>query len=83
MTISIWKLLLILLIVLVIFGAGRLPKVMEDVGKSLKGLKDGLKMSGDDEEKEKPTEKAKISSEVKNKSPKKKSVAKKKKATKK
>jgi len=46
MTMSIWKLVLILMIVLVVFGAGRLPKVMNDIGKSVRSLRDGLK--GDD-----------------------------------
>lgn len=40
------ELLLILLIVFVIFGAGKLPKVMNDIGKGVRGMKDGLR--GDD-----------------------------------
>ena len=38
-----WQLALILLIVLVIFGAGKLPKVMGDLGKGVKSLKNSLK----------------------------------------
>lgn len=41
------ELLLILVIVLVLFGAGKLPKVMSDVGKGLKSFRDAMK----DEEK--------------------------------
>jgi sec-independent protein translocase protein TatA len=41
------ELLLILLIILLLFGAGKLPKVMADIGKSLRALKKGL--SSDDE----------------------------------
>lgn len=37
------ELLLILVIVLVIFGAGKLPKVMGDLGKGMRSFKDGLK----------------------------------------
>ncbi len=36
------ELLLILLIILLLFGAGRLPKVMADVGRSIRSLRAGL-----------------------------------------
>lgn len=36
------ELLLILLIILVVFGAGKLPKVMGDIGRGIKSLKEGL-----------------------------------------
>ena len=39
--------LIILLVVLLVFGAGRLPKVMGDVGKGIRSLREGLK--GEDE----------------------------------
>jgi len=37
------ELALIVLIVLVIFGAGKLPNVLGDLGKGMKAFKDGLK----------------------------------------
>lgn len=40
---SIPHLLLILAIVFVIFGAGKLPKVMGDIGKGVRSLREGLK----------------------------------------
>ena len=43
MSIGIGELLLILAIVFVVFGAGKLPQVMGDLGKGIKGLKDGMK----------------------------------------
>lgn len=43
MGMSISHLLVILLIILVLFGAGKLPQVMSDLGKGLKAFKDGLK----------------------------------------
>ncbi len=46
---SISQLLLVLLLVLLLFGAGKLPKVMGDLGKGVKNLKKGLK-EGDEEE---------------------------------
>jgi sec-independent protein translocase protein TatA len=53
MSIGIWQVVLILLIVLIIFGAGKLPKVMGDVAKGIKSFKTGLK---DDEEETTPAE---------------------------
>ncbi len=49
MAIGIWQIILILVVVLVLFGAGKLPSVMGDVGKGMKNFKDGLK-DGDDAE---------------------------------
>ncbi|KAF8819002.1 twin-arginine translocase TatA/TatE family subunit [Rickettsia endosymbiont of Cardiosporidium cionae] len=43
MGISLSQLLIILLIILVLFGAGKLPSVMSDIGKGLKALKNALK----------------------------------------
>lgn len=45
---SIWHWLVVLLIVLVLFGAGKIPKLMGDLAKGVKAFKTGLK---DDEEK--------------------------------
>ncbi len=52
MSIGVGELLLILVIVFVLFGAGKLPQVMNDIGKGIKGLKKGLK----DEEKNQNSE---------------------------
>ena len=43
MGIGIWELVLILAIILVLFGAGKLPKVMSDIGRGIKTLRDELK----------------------------------------
>jgi sec-independent protein translocase protein TatA len=43
MSVGFWQVVLILLIVLVIFGAGKLPQVMGDVAKGVKSFKAGLK----------------------------------------
>ena len=37
------ELILIVVIVLIIFGAGKLPKVMSDLGKGVKSFKDAAK----------------------------------------
>jgi sec-independent protein translocase protein TatA len=43
---SITHLLLLLAIILIVFGAGKLPRVMGDIGKGVRSLREGLK--GDD-----------------------------------
>ena len=52
MSLGTTELLLVLVIVFVIFGAGKLPQVMKDVGRGIKGLKSGLK---DEDENNKKT----------------------------
>lgn len=42
MSVGFGQLLIILFVVLILFGAGRLPQVMGDIGKGLKNLKDEL-----------------------------------------
>lgn len=48
MSIGIWQVVLILVIVLIIFGAGKLPKVMGDVAAGVKNFKQGMKDDEDD-----------------------------------
>ncbi|WP_341790066.1 Sec-independent protein translocase subunit TatA [Rickettsia endosymbiont of Polydrusus tereticollis] len=43
MGMSFSHLLIILLIIFVLFGAGKLPQVMADLAKGLKAFKDGIK----------------------------------------
>lgn len=45
MSLGIWELLLILAIVLVVFGAGKVTKVMGDLGKGVTAFKRGLNSS--------------------------------------
>lgn len=47
MGLSLPHLLIVLVIVLLVFGAGRLPRVMGDIGKGIRSLREGLK--GEDE----------------------------------
>ena len=47
--ISVWQLLIILVVVLLIFGSGKLKSLCSDLGASLKGFKKAVK----EEEKEK------------------------------
>lgn len=45
------ELIVILIIVLVIFGASRLPQLGEGLGKAIKGFKKGLSDSADEKDK--------------------------------
>lgn len=47
MSIGIWQVVLILVIVLILFGAGKLPKVMGDVAAGVKNFKKGMKDDDD------------------------------------
>lgn len=51
MSIGIWQVVLILLIVLILFGAGKLPKVMGDVAKGVKNFKAGMRDDEDEGQK--------------------------------
>lgn len=42
MGLSLPHLIILLLIVLLVFGAGKLPKIMSDIGKGIKNLRDEL-----------------------------------------
>lgn len=45
MSLSFSHILLLLVVVLILFGAGKLPSVMGDLAKGLKAFKDGMKDS--------------------------------------
>ncbi len=49
MSIGIWQVVLILVIVLILFGAGKLPKVMGDVAQGVKNFKAGMKDDNDED----------------------------------
>ena len=49
-----WELGLILVIVLVIFGAGKLPTIGSSVGKAIKSFKEEFQGKGDKEDEKKP-----------------------------
>lgn len=53
--IGFWEILIIVLIVLLLFGAKRIPELMRSMGKGVKSFKDGI--NGKDEgTPDKPTE---------------------------
>ena len=52
MGIGVWQVVLVLVIVLIIFGAGKLPKVMGDVAKGVKNFKSGMAEEPSDSNKE-------------------------------
>ena len=42
MSLGIWQILLLVVLVILLFGAGRIPQVMGDVAKGIKSFKKGL-----------------------------------------
>ena len=48
---SSWQIFIILAVVLVLFGAGRIPRIMKDIGSGMRAFKEGLE--GDKEDKKK------------------------------
>ncbi len=55
MGLSFWHIIVVVLVVLVVFGAGKLPNVMGDLGKGIRSFKSGL--SGEDKDSDKPADK--------------------------
>ena len=49
MTPSIWQLLIVLAIVLLLFGRGKIPQLMGDIAKGIKSFKKGM---GDEDQKD-------------------------------
>ena len=60
MTPSIWQLLIVLVIVLLLFGRGKIPQLMGDMAKGIKSFKKGM---SDEEKKEDNITKDKIDEE--------------------
>ena len=42
MGLSIWHILVVVLVIFLLFGAGRVPRMMEDIAKGIKSFKKGL-----------------------------------------
>ena len=64
MGISIWQIVLVLVIILILFGAGKIPRVMGDVAKGIKSFKAGMK-EGENEEIEATAEEVESSNKAK------------------
>lgn len=50
MGISLSHLLIVMLIILILFGAGKLPQVMSDLAKGINSFKNGLKGTDNNDE---------------------------------
>ena len=50
MTPSIWQLIIVLIIVLLLFGRGKIPQLMGDMAKGIKSFKKGMSSKEEDEE---------------------------------
>ncbi|MFC7515757.1 Sec-independent protein translocase subunit TatA [Herbaspirillum sp. GCM10030257] len=62
---SIWHWLIVLVVVMLIFGTKKLGNVGSDLGKAVKGFKDGVK--GDEEKSSATTDKSTIDVDAKEK----------------
>ena len=51
-----WEIIIVLVIVILIFGPGRITKVASEMGRGIKEFKDGLSGNDDAEEKDKTKE---------------------------
>jgi sec-independent protein translocase protein TatA len=60
MSIGFWQVVLILAIVLIIFGAGKLPRVMGDLAKGIKTFKAGMREELDETKTESPSETSRV-----------------------
>jgi len=49
-----WEWIIILIIVILLFGPGRIGKISGEIGKSIKAFRDGL--SGEQKDDDKPTD---------------------------
>lgn len=60
MGISFWQIAIIVLIVVLLFGAGKIPRLMKDVGSGINQFKRGLKEEAKSEEDEAEANTAKL-----------------------
>ncbi|MFC1911719.1 twin-arginine translocase TatA/TatE family subunit [Chloroflexota bacterium] len=49
-----WEIALVLVIILIVFGVGKLPQVGGAIGKGIRSFKKGQRGEDEDEEEEKP-----------------------------
>lgn len=61
-TFGIWQWVIVLVIVLLLFGRGKIPGLMGDMAKGLKAFRKGMRDDDEDDEKERETPKS-LSSE--------------------
>ena len=50
---SAWQIFVIIAVVLILFGAGRIPRIMKDIGSGMRAFKEGLEGDIDKEDKKK------------------------------
>lgn len=57
MSIGVWQIALIALVIVVLFGAGKIPRLMRDMGQGIRSFKEGL--NEESAKLEEPTDKTK------------------------
>ncbi|MDR0250663.1 MAG: Sec-independent protein translocase subunit TatA [Burkholderiales bacterium] len=63
-SLSIWHWLIVLLVVVLVFGTKKLSSLGSDLGKAVKGFKEGMKEASDEETKTAETPAAKITGQT-------------------
>jgi sec-independent protein translocase protein TatA len=53
-----WELIIVLVIILLLFGPGRIAKVAGELGKGIRSFKDSVNASAEEDDEEQPKEKA-------------------------
>jgi sec-independent protein translocase protein TatA len=64
---SVWHWIIVLVIVMVLFGAGRIPRVMGDLAKGIKSFKAGMKDEGEAASTEEPAKRVETGATIEGK----------------
>jgi sec-independent protein translocase protein TatA len=64
---SVWHWIIVLVIVMVLFGAGRIPRVMGDLAKGIKSFKAGMKDEGEAASAEEPAKRVETGATIEGK----------------
>jgi len=59
-----WEIGLILVIILIVFGVGKLPQVSASIGKGLRSFRKATRGEDEEEEEQKPVAKKKVTKKV-------------------
>ncbi len=65
MGLSVWQILIIVLVVVLLFGAGKIPRLMKDMGSGINAFRRGLKEEDSDSTGDKATGAAKTVEDTK------------------
>jgi sec-independent protein translocase protein TatA len=67
MSLGIWQILLLVVLLLLFFGRGKIPQLMGDVAEGIKSFKKGINDSSSDDKKTAASEKVEVTEAVEKK----------------